>query len=184
MFCLYMYVCSYVTQQGRSVTNCKIIHLTDVGPAISPTVSRNVAVWQVLLPAARHPTKMPVPNFTAMQKLHSVILSSLLQLPTGTGSGLACHHVLSRSRLVPLTKLCASIAPRKYTCIRTPTWRGSDLFPGSSQRSYRQGAIRVFSSSGPRLEELLSFGQALRRNTGGYSLNIQHVHVNVSTLCF
>ena len=126
----------------------------------------------------------PKCQYLTLRLRRNFILSSLLQLPTGTGSGLACHHVLSRSRLVPLTKLCASIAPRKYTCIRTPTWRGSDLFPGSSQRSYRQGAIRVLSSSGPRLEELLSFGQALRRNTGGYSLNIQHVHVNVSTLCF
>jgi hypothetical protein len=59
-----------------------------------------------------------------------------------------CQHVSARE-FVSLTKLCASMAPKKYTCILTPTCRGPDLFPGSCQRSYRQGAIIVSNSSGP-----------------------------------
>jgi len=87
-------------------------------------------------------------------------MSSLLPLPTGT---VGCSPHVSARAVMPLTKLCASMAPKKYTCILTPTCRGPELFPGSSQRSYRQGAMIVSSRSGPRVE-LLSSGQVLRRN--------------------
>jgi hypothetical protein len=53
------------------------------------------------------------------------------------------------------------MAPRKYTCIRTPTWSGPDLFPGGVHWSYLQGATRSFSSSVAMLDFLMS-GQFLR----------------------
>jgi hypothetical protein len=82
------------------------------------------------------------------------------------------HHVLtssptSRTSSHSLTRLCASMAPRKKTCRRTPTCRGPVLFTGSAHLSYRQGCIISFSRSNPTLVFIRS-GHALRRKGSDY----------------
>jgi hypothetical protein len=163
-----MYVCNYVTQQGRSVCN----YVTQEGRSINyspalPAISTTLAVLQVpRCPCRPSPLQLPIPNSKGYTEAAVATAVSVVNATTANWySGLQsvkCQHVSARS-VIPLTKLCASMAPRKYTCILTPTCTGPDLFPGSSQRSYRQGAIIVSSSSGPSLS--LSSGQPLRRNT-------------------
>jgi hypothetical protein len=156
-----MYICSYVTQQGSSVCN----YVTQQGPSISLLAALpSPQLCYVMLQFPRCPCRspkhqQPIPNSTGYTEAAVTTAPSVV---IATSSGMQCQHVAPRA-LMPLTKLCASMAPRKYTCNLTPTCRGSDLFPGSSHRSYRQGAIIVSSSSGPRLD-LLSSGQDLRRN--------------------